>query len=142
MLKNAWLVTIVCLITVLGHSHSAAAASMTLEQKYQDVFVSAGYSTALGAAVGGALLAFKEEPSEHLRYIAIGASIGFFAGTAFGTYMVVAPSFAASGDTDVEPSLNYAASGAKERQLVVEPIINSKSWTLSGLQAGMVLVDF
>lgn len=121
----------------------AQAATMTLEQKYQDVFVSAGYSTALGAAVGAALLAFKEEPSDHLRYIAVGASIGFFAGTAFGTYMVVAPSFADNSKEDSSMAqLDYSLAGAQERQLIVQPAVDTNRWTFTGVEAGMILAKF
>jgi len=120
---------------------TSQAATMTLEQKYQDVFVSAGYATALGAAVGAALLAFKEDPSEHLRYVAIGASVGFFAGTTFGTYLAVAPAFS-SHDKTGSKYIDYAGTGLQERQLLVQPVIDQDTWTLSGAQAGMVLAKF
>lgn len=119
----------------------AAASPMTLEHKYQEVFVSAGYATALGAAVGAALLSFKDDPSNNLRYVAIGASVGFFAGTAFGTYLVVAPSFALNDNDKVTPT-EFNATDAKQYQLVVQPTVSTSSWHIRGVETGMVLARF
>lgn len=122
-------------------SQTASASALTLEHKYQEVFVSAGYATALGAAVGAALLSFKEDPSDNLRYVAIGASIGFFAGTVFGTYLVVAPSFALHDEQMVGPTeLNVAE--VKEYQLIVQPTVSTTSWKIRGIETGMVLARF
>lgn len=142
-MKNTIRLAILALTAAISLNPSrAVAASMTLEQKYQDVFVSAGYATALGAGVGAALLAFKEDPTDHLRYVAIGASVGFFAGTAFGTYMVVAPSFSDETSPRDNQTPNYAAGGAQEGQVIVQPVVSTKDWTLSGVEAGMVVARF
>ena len=122
-------------------SETAAASPMTLEHKYQEVFVSAGYATALGAAVGAALLSFKDDPSNNLRYVAIGASVGFFAGTAFGTYLVVAPSFAMKDNDQLGPA-EFKATDAKQYQLVVQPPVSTQSWKIKGVETGMVLARF
>ncbi len=129
----------------------AKAETMTLEQKYQNVFVSAGYATALGAAVGAAMLSFKDEPTDHLRYVAVGASVGFFAGTMFGTYMVVAPSFALDNHSEDDSKLVNSKidrlprsidSRYEERTLVVKPTVSSKHQTIKSLEAGMILAKF
>lgn len=122
-------------------STAADASALTLEHKYQEVFVSAGYATALGAAVGAALLSFKDDPSNNLRYVAIGASVGFFAGTAFGTYLVVAPSFAMKDDDKVGPG-TFNATDAKPYQVVVQPTVSTQSWKIKGIESGMVLARF
>jgi hypothetical protein len=122
----------------------SSGASMTLEQKYQDVFVSAGYATAMGAAAGAALLVFHDKPEENLRYIAVGASVGFFAGTAFGTYMVIAPAFSMN-DKDSNHLAGHSQLSlreAKPGQLVLQPSVNTKSLNISNLQAGMVFAQF
>lgn len=116
------------------------AADMALESKYQDVFVSAGYATALGAGIGAALLSFQDKPTEHLKYVAVGASVGFFAGTAFGTYMVLKPSFALNDET--KPQSTFVAGDAKAGQLVIQPTVSTSSWSLRGVEAGMVLAQF
>jgi hypothetical protein len=138
---QALFLAVTCLF-LMTYSHRAAAASMTLEQKYQDVFVSAGYATAMGAAVGAAVMVLQDDPAEHLRYVAVGASIGFFAGTAFGTYVVIAPSFAEDSDLGENPSFNYARAGAKERQLIVQPVIGMDRFNFKGLETGMILAQF
>jgi hypothetical protein len=69
-----------------------AHASKT-EERFQDLFITAGYSTALGAAMGVACLPFIDTPEDNLRYVAIGASVGFFTGTLLGAYLVLSPTF-------------------------------------------------
>jgi len=69
------------------------AHAFTTEEKFQDIFITAGYATAFGAALGAALLGFERNPEQNLRYIAVGASLGFIGGSALGTYMVLSPSF-------------------------------------------------
>ncbi|MCX6124758.1 MAG: hypothetical protein NTV34_08415 [Proteobacteria bacterium] len=130
------------ILTSFGIAGSAHGATMNLEQKYQDVFVSAGYATAMGAAVGAAILVFQEDPTDHLRYVALGASIGFFAGTAFGTYVAVAPAFASNHEGTVPGRPDYLAAGASERQLILQPVLHSNTWRLNGLEAGMILAKF
>ena len=130
------------ILTSFWIAGSASAATMNLEQRYQDVFVSAGYATAMGAAVGAAILVFQEDPTDHLRYVALGASIGFFAGTAFGTYVAVAPAFASTHDGTALGRPDYLAAGASERQLILQPVVQTNTWRLSGLEAGMVLAKF
>lgn len=67
--------------------------SSSTEEQFQDLFVTAGYSTAFGAALGLALLSFSSDPSSELSTIAVGASLGFIGGSLLGTYMILAPSF-------------------------------------------------
>lgn len=142
------LITSIALATFLitGLSpQTASASALTLEHKYQEVFVSAGYATALGAAVGAALLSFKDEPTDNLRYVAIGASVGFFAGTIFGTYLVVAPSFAFNDAQDQDKPIGptgFNTAQAKEYQLIVQPTISTSSWKVRGVETGMVLARF
>lgn len=137
------MVMVSTLTATLGFVKSTAAdaSALTLEHKYQEVFVSAGYATALGAAVGAALLSFKDDPTNNLRYVAIGASVGFFAGTAFGTYLVVAPSFAMKDDDKMMPT-EFNATDAKPYQLVVQPTVSTQSWKIKGVETGMVLARF
>lgn len=80
------------LFTVGLPSPTAQAQQViSVEERFQDVFLTAGYCTAFGAAFGTALLAWTTNPSENLNYIAIGASLGFIGGSALGTYVVLQP---------------------------------------------------
>jgi hypothetical protein len=139
-----WGQTLAALCMLLGclNANGGQAATMTLEQKYQDVFVSAGYGTAMGAAMGAAMLSFRDHPEDHLRYIAIGASIGFFSGTVFGTYVTVAPSFASQQPSNDKSDFSVTSlEGRRERELVVKPTFNLKG-SLEGLSAGAILAKF
>lgn len=66
-----------------------AMADVDTEEKFETVFTSAGYSTALGAGIGAALLAFTTEPKDNIHYITTGAAAGFLGGTALGGYLVL-----------------------------------------------------
>ncbi len=66
-----------------------ALADSATEEKFETVFTSAGYSTALGAGIGAALLAFTADPKKNLGYITTGASVGFLGGAALGSYLVL-----------------------------------------------------
>lgn len=63
------------------------------EQRFQELFITAGYSTAFGAALGAAALGLSEQPREKLQYVAMGASVGFILGSAIGTYVIITPMF-------------------------------------------------
>src|SRR4051794_24531918 len=69
----------------------AAAAAQSTEERFQDLFVTAGYTTAFGAALGTAFLAFTADPAANLRYVAVGASLGFIGGSALGSYIIFSP---------------------------------------------------
>ena len=106
----------------LGTSTQAAAQqSITLEERFQDIFLTAGYSTAFGAAFGTALLAWTANPTENLKYVAIGASLGFIGGTLLGTYVVLQPLAeippSVPGDPDGQATgLRYPATVSVDRQ--------------------------
>jgi len=71
-------------------------AESSTESKFQELFITAGYSTAFGAALAAASLSFRDEPSQHLNDIAVGASVGFIAGSILGTYLAVTDRSSAS----------------------------------------------
>lgn len=53
----------------------------------KELVLTSAYGIVAGSIVGLASLAFFPEPGEHLRNIALGASIGLYAGTALGLYV-------------------------------------------------------
>jgi hypothetical protein len=48
------------------------------------VFKDGVYGGLAGALVGGAALAFKDHPGDHLNYLSYGAAIGVFVGVTYG----------------------------------------------------------
>ncbi len=130
---------LICLVLIaLGTQLSEpACAESELEGRFQDMFVTAGYSAAAGAAVGAAVLTLQDKPVKHLKFISIGASLGFLGGTVFGGWMALAPIL-------VENSQPMAPAivGAKPSQIIVRPWIDVNSHALRGIEAGAVLAQF
>jgi hypothetical protein len=54
------------------------------ESNFSEVLTDGVYGGLAGGLVGGALLVFKDNPSDHLNYLSYGAAIGVLFGTAFG----------------------------------------------------------
>jgi hypothetical protein len=54
------------------------------ENNFSEVLTDGVYGGLAGALVGGAVLAFSDNPGDHLNYLGYGAAIGVFVGTAFG----------------------------------------------------------
>jgi hypothetical protein len=116
---------------------SSVKADNVAEEKFHDVFVTAGYSTAFGAALGAAMLAFKENPSQNLRFITLGASIGFITGSALGSYLALSPTFA-SEETD--PAYLALDPNSKAGQLIVQPEFSRDGFKT--LQMGWMIARF
>lgn len=75
-------------------SYGNSPYGQSSEERFQDLFSTAGYACAFGATLGVAALAFQPEPEKHLKFIAIGASLGFIGGSLLGSYVVFSPIFA------------------------------------------------
>ena len=85
---------------------SAPQKSQVTSDRFHHLFTTAAYATALGAAVGTAILPFTPRPSENLRVIAIGGAIGLFSGVLLGSYLAFVPSYKSKGQkTAFEPGL-------------------------------------
>jgi hypothetical protein len=130
---------LICLMLLaLGAHHAETAlAESELEDRFQDMFVTAGYSAAAGAAVGAAVLTLQDKPVKHLKFISIGASLGFLSGTVFGGWMALAP-ILVENSQPIAPSLV----GAKPSQIMLRPWIDLGSKSLKGVEAGAVLAQF
>jgi hypothetical protein len=71
----------------LAPGHAAAQGLAANDPQMHQLFTTAGYSAAFGAAMGAALLPFLPSPGlDSLRYIAAGASVGFFVGSGVALY--------------------------------------------------------
>ena len=68
------------ILFAVGTSSISFAEDNAMKEVFRDGF----YGGLVGALVGGALLAFKDDPGDHLNYIAYGAAGGVLAGTAYG----------------------------------------------------------
>ncbi len=113
-------------------------ADSDLEVKFQDMFVTAGYSAAAGAAIGAAILTFEDEPTKHLRFISIGASLGFLGGTALGAWYTVIPAFVDNQRPSAAPMVIDGSSS----KLVLRPWFDITRKKITGLEAGAVLASF
>lgn len=123
---------------VLSFSPATLAQAQSTEEKFQDLFVTAGYCTAMGAAVGTALLAWTEDPTANLRFVAMGASLGFLGGSFLGSYIIFSP-----GLTDLrEPSQGSTIAEAPTNGVLLRPIFHRSSHKLVSLEAGWTMWNF
>ncbi|WP_165931681.1 hypothetical protein [Pseudobacteriovorax antillogorgiicola] len=111
-------------------SGAASAQVTNSQERFQDFFATAGYGTAFGAALGAATLPFQENPEKHLRSVAIGASIGFFAGSLLGSYVIFMPSVAESTPESHSP------------KLTVTPLFDRKGERIQGIQSSWQIAQF
>ncbi len=78
-------------LTFCFGNKKAEAQVISTEERFQDLFISAGYGTLYGAALGAALLSFQTEPANNLKLVALGASVGFITGSLLGSYIIISP---------------------------------------------------
>lgn len=140
MVKKILMISTFCLS--LSVIHSSTLQAQSTEERFQDVFITAGYATAFGAALGAALLSFHDNPAEHLRYIAVGASLGFIGGSILGSYVVFSP-MVMNEPVDAEaPGLLSQHSVMKDNQITIRPVYNLRTAQVSSVQAGINLLSF
>lgn len=112
--------------------------AQSTEQRFQDLFTTAGYATAFGAALGAAALSFKQQPENHLRYVAIGASMGFIGGSVMGTYIIFAPTLAVRNDQSFPPLATNTKPG-----LTLSPVFEQgQGHTLNKIQGTWTFASF
>ncbi len=130
---------VLCLCIGFLSVNAGTARAQGTEERFQDLFVTAGYCAAFGAALGTAMLAFQENPSENLRYVAMGASLGFIGGSALGTYIIFSPGLSDTG----EPNTNTLAMGQVPNEgFVVHPVYDQKTHSISSIEGGMTIANF
>jgi hypothetical protein len=117
-----------------------ATSDPSIEERFQDLFVTAGYCTAFGAALGTAMLAWTSEPAENLRYVAVGASMGFIGGSVLGTYVVFSPLVVDSrSGGGRRPDL---LASHKNPGFSLQPIWDEGKHTLTGLAGSVTFATF
>lgn len=135
-------VVIVAAMIVFGmNAGSKSASAQSTEDRFHDVFITAGYSTAFGAALGAALLSFSPDPASQLRYVAIGASLGFIGGSILGAYTVFSPLLAAT-DEPVGNTLVADNATASPGDIVIRPTYSTTANRVTQWEAGMTLFRF
>ncbi len=72
------------LVLVLFLIVSLAPKVQAAEESLQGVFKDSFYGGLVGALIGGALLVFKDDRSEHYEMIGYGAAVGVIAGAVYG----------------------------------------------------------
>ena len=80
--------------------------------KLKAVLTCAGYGTVGGALLGTAAMAFGAEP----RAIAVGASLGLYAGLIFGSYVILSHEYANGDEESGEGEGDYSSPYAYESQ--------------------------
>lgn len=117
-----------------------SAQAENTEQKFQDLFITAGYATAFGAALGAAALSFNGNPERHLRYVAVGASLGFIGGSLLGSYIIFAPSLVENGVPGLKEDL--VAQNAPVGKLTISPGFDRSTKAFTSIAGGMTLLQF
>jgi hypothetical protein len=116
---------------------SVQAQSISTQERFDDMFITAGYGTALGAALGAAMLSFQAEPDQNLRQIAVGASIGFIGGSLLGSYVVFSPVFISDSK-----QLPESRQLAQHENFSIQPIIDWNSKDVVGVQSQWKIASF
>ena len=139
-------ISLIATFTILGFSRTNAQAQAigTPDEDVRSVINTAGYSALFGAAMGAALLPFIPDPGlSSLRYIAGGASIGFFVGSGVALYRLT-QNDGNSGPIETGPSdseyYEEDSYSNKEVQLLKNKIIQAKLDRDNALPRGALIV--
>jgi hypothetical protein len=131
---------VLALGTAFAAPAGATASAQSTEERFQDLFVTAGYATAFGAAIGTACLAWTADPASNLKFVAIGASVGFLGGSILGSYIIFSPLV---GDaTQPQESTLLAGGTVPGHGIVVRPVFDRTSHSLTAVEGGMTLLNF
>lgn len=134
-----WLIAVVSIVVL-----ARPATAQSTEDRFHDLFVTAGYSTAFGAALGTAFLAFKDNPADNLQFVAIGASLGFIGGSVMGSYIIFSPMIAeTSPEQTVAPSTTLLAGApVSDRGLTLRPTYNRTERRFTAIEGAFTLATF
>lgn len=110
--------------------NGADTGSQITSNRFQHIFTTAAYSAALGGAIGTAVLVFTPKPADNLRFIAIGASIGFLSGILLGSYLAFVPTVKKSPSGGEAEGVAYESSLGGQiptNTLTIEAIFDEKN---------------
>ena len=134
-----WKQKVVSLVVGIFLLTAPSANAQSTEEKFNDLFVTAGYCTAFGAAIGTAFLAWTDDPSENLKYVAMGASLGFLGGSILGSYIIFSPGIVQNEGPDQSTLL---AEHIPESGIVVRPYWSEQQHKVAGVETGMTLLNW
>lgn len=120
---------------------SSPSLAQTSEEKFHDLFVTAGYCTAFGAALGTAVLGLTDSPAENLQYVAVGASLGFIGGSVMGSYIIFSPGFV-DHQEDTAPGLLASRQAIPTGKIAIRPTWHRSDKRLSSLESAFTLLTF
>lgn len=127
------------LILVIAMLISTTSQAQSTEERFQDVFITAGYATAFGAALGAASLSFFDSPEKHLQFVAIGASLGFIGGSVLGTYIVFSPLVV---DAKTPDSTLLASGHVPAEGIALRPVFNPSTRQISAFESAWTIASF
>ena len=139
LLVGIFLSVILSLVVMI--SSPALAYGQSTEERFQDLFVTAGYCTAFGAAIGAAFLSFTNYPTQNLEYVAVGASLGFLGGSALGSYVIFSP-MVVSNSTSSSSGTLASTAPLPRSGIVLRPTWNREQRRLASIEGGMTLLNF
>ncbi|NRA43672.1 MAG: hypothetical protein HRU09_01820 [Oligoflexales bacterium] len=137
---NKYLLGSILFGLLMGANFAKAQTKYATEQHFHELFVTAGYSTAFGAALGAAALGLTDNPGEKLQYIATGASLGFIMGSVVGTYVILAPSV--SYGSSYSQNGTFGSLSDQPKPLEIAPQINLTKAKLDGFRLSWRLTEF
>lgn len=136
MRNSQWLKSCT-LALVMFFAFAKTGQAQTYEEKFQDIFITAGYATAFGAALGAASLGLSRN-TEKLDNIAIGASLGFIGGAVMGMYIVFSPVMV----EDQHSHQDLLAHNMNREKLYIRPYVNQDTGKVSGLAGAWTVTSF
>lgn len=120
-------------------SNTCHAQMITTEERFQDLFVTAGYGAAFGAAFGAALLSFQPKPDKNLKFVAIGASVGFITGSIMGSYMIFSP---VAGTFEDAQTYAFNDSSMQKSPLRISPVFDPAKQSFAGVTGQWTFARF
>ena len=139
-MPRAQILAILMSLATLGIALPSNAHAQEAEQRFHDLFVTAGYATAFGAALGTAVLGLTSDPADNLQYIAVGASLGFIGGSILGSYIIFTPMM---GDaTEPASSTLLSSTPIPDGKIMLRPTFERDTGRLSSVESGMTLFSF
>ena len=125
---------------ILVATEARGSTHFTVEERwFLNMFTTAGYSTAFGAALGAAMVGLSDKPNK-LRLITKGASLGFIAGSAMGMYLTFQPILI--GESHEKDQLKEPAIVSRNSPLGIKPVFSQQTGKLTQISANMLLAEF
>jgi hypothetical protein len=105
------------------------SSSCFASSKFTDFLKSCGYGALAGAGVGVLSLAIENKPSEHYANVTRGASLGLYAGVAYGIY-----------EMTKAPEYNYHQDYDYSSQIIIMPKLEQAR--IDGIEVGSTILNF